>query len=179
MNPRNRRQTVTTVFDGRTHHVALCRGEQDGLPVFGWGEAPSTLLTRSQLRAVGLRPNGQDPVALLVFRHVKPYARETTAELFSVELAAAYRPPTPAAADRAGPRDGSPPDLRRLRRDPGLLRADQHPAVLDLLRPGPGRPDGGGRVSSNDSGAWHRELQRQQEEIERQRREAASKEGSR
>lgn len=102
MNPRNCRQTVTTVFDGRTHHVALCRGQRDGLPVFGWGEAPSTLLTRSQLRAVGLRPNGQDPVALLVFRHVKPYARETTAELFSVELAAAYRPPTPAQLTALG-----------------------------------------------------------------------------
>ncbi|WP_328645209.1 hypothetical protein OHS58_34050 [Amycolatopsis sp. NBC_00348] len=104
MNPRNRRQTVTKVFDGRTHHVALCRGERDGLPVFGWSEAPSTLLTRSQLRAVGLRPNGQDPSALLVFRHHLPYARETTAELFSVELAAPYRPPTPAqltALDRA------------------------------------------------------------------------------
>jgi len=99
MNPRNRRQHVVTVFDGRTHHAALCRGFRDGLPVFGWGEAPSTLLTRSQLRAAGLRPNGQDPVALLVFRHVKPYRRETTAELFSVELAAARR--TPTAAQRA------------------------------------------------------------------------------
>ncbi|MFI6026378.1 RRQRL motif-containing zinc-binding protein [Amycolatopsis magusensis] len=96
MNPRNRKQTVVTVFDGRTHHVALCRGERDGLPVFGWGEAPSTLLTRSQLRAVELRPNGQDPVALLVFRHHRPYARETVAELFSIERAAAYRPPTSA-----------------------------------------------------------------------------------
>lgn len=94
MNPRNRRQQVVTVFDGRTHHVALCRGFRDGLPVFGWGEAPSTLLTRCQLRAVGLRPNGQDPVALLVFRHVKPYAHETVAELFSVERAAERRVPT-------------------------------------------------------------------------------------
>ncbi|MFJ9787817.1 RRQRL motif-containing zinc-binding protein [Amycolatopsis sp. NPDC101161] len=101
MNPRNRRQAVTTVFDGRTHHVALCRGERDGLPVFGWGEAPSTLLTRTQLREVGLRPNGQDPVALLVFRHVKPYARETVAELFSVERAAAKRPPVPGQLDHA------------------------------------------------------------------------------
>lgn len=96
MNPRNRKQTVVTVFDGRTHHAAFCRGERDGLPVFGWGEAPSTLLTRSQLRAAGLRPNGQDPVAWLVFRHVKPYARETVAALYSVELAAARRTPTPA-----------------------------------------------------------------------------------
>lgn len=94
MNPRNRKQRVVTVFDGRTHHVTLCRGFREGLPVFGWGEAPSTLLTRTQLRAVGLRPNGQDPLALLVFRHVKPYARETVAELFSVERAAARRTPT-------------------------------------------------------------------------------------
>jgi hypothetical protein len=101
VNPRSRRQTVTTVFDGRTHHVCLCRGERDGLPVFGWGEAPSTLLTRSQLREVELRPNGQDPVALLVFRHVKPYARETVAELFSVELAAAKRTAAPGQLDHA------------------------------------------------------------------------------
>ncbi|SEB48742.1 hypothetical protein SAMN04489727_2128 [Amycolatopsis tolypomycina] len=30
-------------------------------------------------------------------------------------------------------------------------------------------------MTTNDSGAWHRELQRQQEEIERQQREAAQK----
>jgi hypothetical protein len=96
VNPRNRKQSVVTVFDGRVHHVALCRGFLDGLPVFGWGEAPSVLLTRGQLREVGLRPAGQDPVALLVFRHVKPYARETVAELYSVELAKERRTPTPA-----------------------------------------------------------------------------------
>ena len=101
MNPRNRRQEVTRVFDGRTHHIALCRGHRDGLPVFGWGEAPTTLLTRSQLREAGLRPNGQDPVALLVFRHRKPYARETVAELFSVELAAPKRTAAPGQMDHA------------------------------------------------------------------------------
>jgi hypothetical protein len=95
VNPRNRKQTVVTVFDGRTHQVALCRGFLDGLPVFGWGEAPPTLLTRAQLRAVGLRPGGADPVALLVFRHFKPYRRETVAELFSVERAKERRTPTP------------------------------------------------------------------------------------
>jgi len=96
VNPRNRRQQVTTVDDGRTLHAVLCRGFRDALPVFGWGEAPSVLLTRSQLRDAGLRPNGQDPKGLLVFRHHKPYARETVAELFSVELAAPRRTPTPA-----------------------------------------------------------------------------------
>ncbi|MFD9890957.1 RRQRL motif-containing zinc-binding protein [Amycolatopsis sp. NPDC059027] len=103
MNPRKLRKQITTVFDGRTHHVCECRGFRDGLPVFGWGEAPSTLLTVSQLREVDMRPNGQDPVALLVFRHHKPYARETVAELFSVELAAErrQRPGQTDAANRA------------------------------------------------------------------------------
>ncbi|WP_199430838.1 RRQRL motif-containing zinc-binding protein [Qaidamihabitans albus] len=96
MNPRNRKQSVVTVFDGRSYLVALCRGYRERLPVFGWGEAPPTLLTRSQLRAVDMRPNGQDPVALLVFRHHRPYRRETVAELFSVERAAPRRTPTPA-----------------------------------------------------------------------------------
>ncbi|QRP47228.1 RRQRL motif-containing zinc-binding protein [Amycolatopsis sp. FDAARGOS 1241] len=101
MNPRNRKQEVTTVFDGTRHHVCLCRGFRDGLPVFGWGEAPSTLLTKSQLREIGMRPNGQDPKGLLVFRHVKPYARETVAELFSVELAAPKRTAAPGQMDHA------------------------------------------------------------------------------
>lgn len=94
MNPRNRKQEVVTVFDGRSHLVALCRGFREGLPVFAWGEAPPTLLTVSQLAAArgedaphGLSPGGQDPVALLVFRHHRPYRRETVAELFSVERA--------------------------------------------------------------------------------------------
>ena len=91
MNPRQRRQQVVTIDDGRTHHVTLCRGFRDMLPMFGYGEAPSTLLTFSQLREIGMRPNGQNPKALLVFRHVKPYRREETTELYSVELAAPMR----------------------------------------------------------------------------------------
>lgn len=101
MNPRNRKQEIVTIFDGRVHQVAWCRGFLDGLPVFGWGEAPPMLLTRSQLREVGLRPGGADPVALLVFRHVKPYARETVAELFSVELAKPKRAAVPGQMDGA------------------------------------------------------------------------------
>ncbi|UJW33649.1 hypothetical protein L3Q67_07755 [Saccharothrix sp. AJ9571] len=101
MNPRKRKQTVVTVFDGRVHHVALCRGFLDGLPAFAWGEAPSVLLTKSQLRDAGLRPNGQDPLALLVFRHHKPFRHETVAEPFSVELAAEVRPLRPGQLDAA------------------------------------------------------------------------------
>jgi hypothetical protein len=78
MNPRNRAQQLVVMFDGR---VELCRGFRYGLPVFAWGGAPADLLTRAQLRAGGLQPGGQDPVALLVFRHVKPYARKTVASV--------------------------------------------------------------------------------------------------
>lgn len=34
-------------------------------------------------------------------------------------------------------------------------------------------------MSQNDSGAWHAELQRQQEAIDKARREVAAKEGNR
>ena len=90
-NPRNRRQEVVVMFNGR---VELCRGFLYGLPVFAWGEAPADLLTRDQLRGAGLQPGGHDPVALLVFRHVKPYARETVASLYRTDLAVARQPAT-------------------------------------------------------------------------------------
>lgn len=98
MNPRKLRQRPVTLHDGHSHVVAMCRGYREGLPVFGWGEAPSTLLTRGQLREAGLRPGGADPVALLVFRHHKPFAHETTAELFPVHRAKLRR--TPSSAQR-------------------------------------------------------------------------------
>ncbi len=78
--------------------VDLARGFRDGLPVFGWNEAPAGLYTKSQLREGGLSAAGLDPVALLVFRHRKPYARQTVAELFA--LIDAARRPVPSEAQR-------------------------------------------------------------------------------
>ena len=92
-------QNVVHIADGDTTLVALACGTREGLPVFGYGEAPAGLLTTTQLRAAGLSPAGLDPLALLVFRHRKPYARQTVAELFSVEQAAAR--PEPSEAQRA------------------------------------------------------------------------------
>lgn len=80
---------------------AYCLGFQDGLPVFGYRgrlcfhPRRFDLATRSQLRSVGLRPGG-DPVALLRFRHRKPFRREEIAELFLIHEALPKRPPTPA-----------------------------------------------------------------------------------
>lgn len=93
---RSRKQNVVHIADGDATLVALARGTRDGLPVFGWGEAPAGLLTTTQLRAAGLSPAGLDPLALLVFRHRKPYARLTVAELYSAVAAAARPGPTEA-----------------------------------------------------------------------------------
>jgi len=72
------------------------RGTRDGLPLLSWGSAPTdTLATRRQLRLMGLRPGGQDPVALLLFKYQPAYAT-TVAELFLIAQAKPVRPMTPA-----------------------------------------------------------------------------------
>lgn len=87
---------------------AFCRGREGGLIVFAWrgrpGAVPPGLATRRQLRAIGLRPNGQGAQALLWFRHRRPYRREELCDLFRVDLAAPVRPLTAArifALDKA------------------------------------------------------------------------------
>ncbi|SNR87459.1 hypothetical protein SAMN06265360_12636 [Haloechinothrix alba] len=72
------------------------RGTFEGLPLLSWGLAPhDRLATRRQLRAMGLRPGGQDPVALLMFRHRAAYTR-VVAELFLISQARPVRAMTPA-----------------------------------------------------------------------------------
>ncbi|WP_280476244.1 RRQRL motif-containing zinc-binding protein [Nocardia asiatica] len=63
---------------------------------FAWRAAPSHLKTRRQLRAAGLRPNGQDPAALMVREPVGRKRRWMWAYLFDVRLAAPKRTATPA-----------------------------------------------------------------------------------
>jgi hypothetical protein len=75
----------------------LTRGTWCGLPVFSWRWAPPELATRRQLRALGLRPGGQAPVAVLMFRHRKPGCRRVElADLFLISEARPVRPMTPA-----------------------------------------------------------------------------------
>ncbi|GAB3479610.1 RRQRL motif-containing zinc-binding protein [Amycolatopsis cihanbeyliensis] len=72
------------------------RGTLEGLPLLSWGIGPQEkLATRRQLRAMGLRPGGQDPVALLYFRCRKA-CTQVVAELFLIEKAQPVRPMTPA-----------------------------------------------------------------------------------
>ncbi|MCO1582021.1 hypothetical protein M8C13_40360 [Crossiella sp. SN42] len=86
---------IVLPWNGQT---AFCRGRLDGLPVFGWrgrpGAVPPGLATFRQLRAVGLRPGGADPVALLVFRHRKAFRREEVCSLWLVAKAKPVRPMT-------------------------------------------------------------------------------------
>ena len=72
------------------------RGTQDGVILLSYGIAPrDKLATRRQLRALGLRPGGQEPVALLYFR-CRPAAKLVFAELFLIEHAKPVRPMTEA-----------------------------------------------------------------------------------
>jgi hypothetical protein len=75
---------------------------EDGLPTFGYRQAPTGLVTRRQLRAAGKRPAGQDPVAQIKWR--KRGVGICWAGLYRLDLAAPKRAATPAqlaAARRA------------------------------------------------------------------------------
>ncbi|WP_158842910.1 RRQRL motif-containing zinc-binding protein [Saccharothrix deserti] len=123
MGRRTQLATVVLPWNGMT---VFCRGERDGLPVFGWGTrpggVPKGLCTRRQLRAKGLRPGGADPDALLVFRHRIAARAEEVCELWREEVAVPVRAMTPGrwkahdAAMRA----------RRFCQDPGHLAEVDH-----------------------------------------------------
>ncbi|MFJ4963001.1 RRQRL motif-containing zinc-binding protein [Streptomyces sp. NPDC088729] len=68
-----------------------------GLPCYRWRLAPDGLATRRQLRAMGLRPGGQDVAAQLE----RPRRRRAplVAYLYRVDQAKPVRPMTPARAD--------------------------------------------------------------------------------
>jgi hypothetical protein len=71
-----------------------CAGFRDGLPWWGYGDAPIGLVTKSQLWEQKLRRRrGQDPYGLLIFR--KSGCGEQIGELFRIDLALASRPMTP------------------------------------------------------------------------------------
>jgi hypothetical protein len=74
------------------------RGTHEGMLMLSWGIAPrDKLATRRQLRAMGLRPGGQDPAALLYFRH-RASCRQVLAELYVPDWTAA-----PSDASSAAP----------------------------------------------------------------------------
>jgi hypothetical protein len=68
-------------------------GTRHGLPTFPYHWAPDGLATRRQLRAAGLRPNGQPVFAQILWRHRKQIR---TAYLYRLDQAKPKRPATPA-----------------------------------------------------------------------------------
>ncbi|MFC3386304.1 RRQRL motif-containing zinc-binding protein [Couchioplanes azureus] len=59
-------------------------GARYGFPTFPYHYAPDNLATRRQLRAAGLRPDGHDPVAQILWRH---RAQRRVAYLYRRDLA--------------------------------------------------------------------------------------------
>jgi hypothetical protein len=68
-------------------------GQRHGLPTFPFHYAPAGLATRRQLRAAGLRPNGQPVFAQILWRHRK---QVRTAYLYRLDMAVPKRSATPA-----------------------------------------------------------------------------------
>ncbi|WP_410535456.1 RRQRL motif-containing zinc-binding protein [Streptomyces sp. KL2] len=64
------------------------------LPVYPWRLAPDGLATRRQLRAMGLRPGGQDVAAVL--RRPRRRRGALVAYLYRIDRAKPVRPMTPA-----------------------------------------------------------------------------------
>ncbi|GAA1140194.1 hypothetical protein F4556_003409 [Kitasatospora gansuensis] len=87
------------------HPVPDCPTGPGVLPTYRWRQAPDGLLTRRQLRARGLRPNGQDVAAQIQWR--SRFGGTGLALLYRPELASPVREMTPrrraalAAANRA------------------------------------------------------------------------------
>ncbi|WP_049580357.1 RRQRL motif-containing zinc-binding protein [Streptomyces sp. SBT349] len=70
-------------------------GTRHGIPTWPWRWAPDGLATRRQLRAMGLRPGGQEPAAQ-VMRLRRRTREPLVAYLYHVSLALPVRPMTPA-----------------------------------------------------------------------------------
>ncbi|MFC9173691.1 RRQRL motif-containing zinc-binding protein [Streptomyces sp. NPDC057107] len=75
-------------------------GSRYGVPTFPWRMAPDGYATRRQLRAVGLRPGGQDIAAQVLWHSRRYWAKGSSpvrvAYLYRIDLAKTVRPMTPA-----------------------------------------------------------------------------------
>ncbi|MDN5915124.1 MAG: hypothetical protein L0I76_08470 [Pseudonocardia sp.] len=100
------------LWDGRWVFAAL----EDGLPTFRWGGAPSGVATRRQLRARGLRPGGQQPVAQIKWRRGRRWAG-----LYRLDLAMACRVPSPAQRAALGAALAARRRCRACVRDAGYV----------------------------------------------------------
>ncbi|MEU4686792.1 RRQRL motif-containing zinc-binding protein [Streptomyces xinghaiensis] len=89
------------------------------LPVFRWRLAPDGYATRRQLRALGLRPGGQDVAAQLE----RPRRRRgpLVAHLYRIDAAKPVRPMTPARAAALDAANRARRTCPQCRRDAGYV----------------------------------------------------------
>ncbi|MBM7088199.1 hypothetical protein JTP67_06465 [Streptomyces sp. S12] len=113
------------------------------LPVFRWRYAPDGYATRRQLRALGLRPGGQDVAAQLE----RPRRRRgpLVAYLYRVDLAKPVRPMTPARRTALAKANAA----RRLcpvcGRDAGYVIPTSLGTCVPCAYPDPNGPEGSTR----------------------------------
>lgn len=100
-----------------------------GLPVYSWRLAPDGLATRRQLRALGLRPGGQDVVAQVE----RPRRRRgpLVAYLYRIDLARPVRPMTTRRAAALAKANAARRWCSTCRRDAGYVI----PASLGMCTP--------------------------------------------
>ncbi|CAM5315030.1 putative protein OS=Streptomyces tendae OX=1932 GN=GUR47_26225 PE=4 SV=1 [Streptomyces tendae] len=89
------------------------------VPVYRWRLAPDGLATRRQLRALGLRPGGQDVAAQVE----RPRRRREplVAYLYSIEQAKPVRPMTPAKRAALAKANAARRVCPECRRDAGYV----------------------------------------------------------
>ncbi|WP_148667953.1 RRQRL motif-containing zinc-binding protein [Streptomyces sp. WAC05950] len=104
-------------------------GRVHGLPTFPWRLAPDGLATRRQLRALGLRPGGQD----IAGQVLRPRFRRgpLTAFLYRVDQAKPVRPMTPAKTAALAKANAARRTCPECRRDAGYVI----PASLGMCVP--------------------------------------------
>ncbi|MGW0245517.1 RRQRL motif-containing zinc-binding protein [Nocardia goodfellowii] len=118
-------------------------GKRFGLPTYEWRFAPTGLATRRQLRALRLRPNGQDIAAQVVEPSAGGGRPRYVANLYRVDKAAPKRDATPAqreaAAKATRERQSRAWERRGFDRseigqigDPGPQWQADHPAAPEL-----------------------------------------------
>lgn len=103
---------LVQLWDGRWVFAAM----EDGLPTFRWGGAPAEVATRRQLRARGLRPGGQQPVAQIKWRRGRRWAG-----LYRLDLAMPRRVPSPAQRAALGAALAARRRCRACVRDAGYV----------------------------------------------------------
>jgi hypothetical protein len=89
------------------------------IPTYRWRLAPDGLATRRQLRALGLRPGGQDVAAQVE----RPRRRRgpLVAYLYSIEQAKPVRPMTPAKRAALAKANAARRTCPQCRRDAGYV----------------------------------------------------------